>query len=296
MQSWASRSSSLPKHVIKQVSKVKRASWLPTASTLIYKLMRAVKKTGLEPIVTNASHPDIVNSMLYKSGFGVQLGIGNVSNCVPALRLSLAQSLNQPVEKIDVRLIAAHVWSHKIDRSGAADGAPFHLTVLVDGEDWTERVDLNTVFMLMRTEFNRPEGLDRMPMSAASSITVLEALANDRNKVVHAPGPNGLPGGYPVRISKGKVSVELPPKLSLSEAIRINEEGLRFEGIECIDEKGVLHFTDEEVSLMKNTFGYEKKKLALEESEECALELSRCWDSFVMKIEQGKSVEQLIKF
>jgi len=39
-------------------------------------------------------------------------------------------------------------------------------------------------------------------------------------------------------------TVTLPPDLNLEEAVRINEEGQRFDGIERIDEDGTVHFTE----------------------------------------------------
>jgi hypothetical protein len=38
----------------------------------------------------------------------------------------------------------------------------------------------------------------------------------------HMPGPNGLPGGYPVRLSAGQLDLDLPAKLTPQEAIAWN--------------------------------------------------------------------------
>lgn len=287
LQSWNGITATLPKPVVERAGKARNGSWLPVQLTLVLKLMQAIKQSGLDPTVISASYPDVLHPMLSKANLAPQIGIGNVANCVPALRSALAFVLKQPLEKIDVRLIAAHAWSSRADNSGDTKGAPYHLTVLVNGEDKTAEVNVNSALELLTTKFKRPGGMDRTLMTAASSITVLDAVANQRDVVVHAPGPNGLPGGYPVRIKDGKsFSIELPKGLSLADAIRINEECLRFDGIEAIDDGGAVHFTDSEVAIMKETFGYDKKKMALLESEDCSNELIRCWNRFVEKSTQ----------
>lgn len=78
-------------------------------------------------------------------------------------------------------------------------------------------------------------------MTAASAMNVLEAMANrfDR-KVVHAPDPNGLPGGYPVLIAESSVNVILPDNLTLQEAIHMNEEGQRLKEYSVHANAGII--------------------------------------------------------
>jgi len=47
----------------------------------------------------------------------------------------------------------------------------------------------------------------------------------------HVPGPNGLPGGYPVRVHGGKVSLRLPSGLSEAEAVARNEQSATRDGV-----------------------------------------------------------------
>ncbi len=290
MQSWNGVKASLSEEVLQQAAVARRGSWLPLSLTLVYKLMQAIKMTDLPTMVVNASYPDVINPMLKGAGFGSLIGIGNISNCIPALRSALAYELNAPVKDIDVRLFAAHAWSHKFDVSGDTGGAPFHLTVYRNGEDVTEDCDFEKAFPHVVTRFRRPGGLERVPMTASSAVAVLDALASENDIIVHAPGLLGLPGGYPFRMSKKNISVELPEGLTLQEAVDVNESCQRYDGIDSIDDNGVVHFTDEEVLLMKNTFGYEKKSMAVEESEDCALTLMSCWDQFVKNYSRQDSL------
>jgi hypothetical protein len=55
--------------------------------------------------------------------------------------------------------------------------------------------------------------------------------------------------------------------------IRINEEGQRLEGIECITDDGTLVITDHSAQILREELGYECKELRLEDAEKGAREL-----------------------
>lgn len=282
LQSWWVITT-LPHEAFAAIDKAQVGPWLPMHLTLAYKLMSAVKETGLNVCVVSSSFPDVVHPVLSKAGLAPMTGIGNVSNAVPALRRSIGVKLGRAVDQVEVRFVAHHYVSHRVSRHGNSGGAPFHLTALVDGEDVTHQLDMETIFDLMPTHFKRPGGLPGQMMTAASATTVLDALANDRRKVLHAPGPNGLPGGYPIETSNGFVRTALPPVLSEAEAIRINEESHRFEGIERIDEHGTVHFTDREMGVLSEMLGYSCKQMALWETEDRARELRAKYLEFASK-------------
>jgi hypothetical protein len=63
------------------------------------------------------------------------------------------------------------------------------------------------------------------------------ALLFDTGMYCDSPGPNGLPGGYPVRLSAKGAEVILPEELTLDEAVKMNAESGRLDGIERIEEK-----------------------------------------------------------
>jgi len=103
---------------------------------------------------------------------------------------------------------------------------------------------------------------------------VLAIYYDTRKTHVCVPGPNGLPGAYPARLSAEGAEVVLPG-ITLREAIRINEEGAKIDGIEKIKDDGTVVFCDENVEYMRQVVGYDCKQLKLEESEERAQELNR---------------------
>ena len=64
------------------------------------------------------------------------------------------------------------------------------------------------------------------------------------------PGIDGNPGGYPVRIEGIQVTYDLPPGLTLSDAIAINTRHVRDEGIERIEDDGTVIYTEEARAVM----------------------------------------------
>nr|BFE87632.1 hypothetical protein GCM10020093_102330 [Planobispora longispora] len=45
------------------------------------------------------------------------------------------------------------------------------------------------------------------------------------------PGPLGLPGGYPVRLAAGRLSLRLPPGLDRDEAVAFNQRSAVRDGV-----------------------------------------------------------------
>lgn len=167
----------------------------------------------------------------------------------------------------------ARYLSYQMSRVGNVGGAPFHLTAFVNGEDLTHLVDRETVFDLLPTLYKRPGGAIGRMMTAASAMVVFEAMLRNIETITHVPGPNGLPGGYPVRVSSQGVAVTLPDGLTLQEAIRLNEAGLDFDGIEQIDEQGTTYFTEKGMAIFREVLGYKCKSMPLAETEQRAKEL-----------------------
>ena len=100
----------------------------------------------------------------------------------------------------------------------------------------------------------------------------------------HAPGVNGLPGGYPVTVTRSGGQLDLPAGLSLDEAIAVNEHCQRADGIEAIEENGTVRFTGREMAIMKSMLGYECTRMALTDVADQARELAAKFAEFKLKI------------
>jgi hypothetical protein len=82
-------------------------------------------------------------------------------------------------------------------------------------------------------------------ITAASALPVLIALLPGASRLqFSAPAPMGLPGGYPVIIDSGEISLDLPIDLSREQAIAFNQRQGERDGVARIDVDGTLYFTD----------------------------------------------------
>jgi hypothetical protein len=280
----------LPEEVFEELDQARIGPWIPMHLTLVFRLMQAVKETGLDVKVINSSVPDVVNPVLGKVGLAPTIGIGNVANVVPPLRTSIAYQLGAAVEDVKVFCVAHHFVSHHIARYGHAGGAPYYLKAMVDGHDVTADLDVDEVLAELPRRFRRPGGRAGHSLTASSALAVILAMANDTGcttpgDFTHAPGPNGLPGGYPVTVDGQGGRVTLPPDIDLEEAIRINEEGAWFDGIERIDADGTIHFREEQMRIMKDMLGYSVQSMTVEESEACYRELDAKYRAFASQFE-----------
>ncbi len=271
--------SQLPKPLFETLAQARGGPWLPSTLVLVYKLMQAVKQTGLEIIVLNGGTPDNSHAVLSKVGLAPTSGIGNIANIIPPAKQAIAAQLHQPVEQVHM-LLFAHSYVVQSLRKGNPGGASLHLTALVNGEDVTDQLDLPALFSAL------PATLEHeytQLLTAASAAIVFDAVTTKSSAIVHAPGPNGLPGGYPLRADKRGMEVVLPPGLTLEQAILINEDGMKFDGIERIESDGTVYFAEKNMAILKETLGYECKRLPLSEVEYRARELYAKYQEFAGK-------------
>jgi hypothetical protein len=113
-------------------------------------------------------------------------------------------------------------------------------------------------------------------MTASSAVKALQAVIAEDGRIFHAPGPNGMPGGYAVQILEGRqLKIALPSGLSVDQAIDINNRCQVFDGIEKIDSDGTIYFAEREMEIMNKTLGYYHRSMKLEDCEGMALELAQ---------------------
>jgi hypothetical protein len=286
LQSWRVITE-LPRDVFERLDQAQYGPWLPMHLTLNHLLMRAVRMSNTSPSVVNAAYPDVVGPVLAKVGLAPDTGIGNVANVVPALTLAFAGIAGIDPADIELRLVAQHYFSHYVPRFGAVGNGSYRLTVSARGERIDSRVDHAAAFGLLTGRLKRVGGLDGQLLTASSAMRVLAALAEsvvyERETLAHAPGPGGLPGGYPVRIGRNGITVDLDPVVSLDDAIRVNEECQRADGIDNIGEDATVTFSEPEMAIMTDLLGYECRAMKLEESSEWADELGHRYESFAMR-------------
>jgi len=262
--------SQLPEDLYKQLRLVAGlGAWLPMHLTLNYKLMQSVKKAGIKTHVVIAAFPDAVCPVLGKVGLAPTIGLGNVDNFVPEIQKIVGKELGIPMRNVSIYIIGCHAL-RTIARFGNIQNAPYYLRIYAENKDVTAKFNLDQLLMDAAKVVGRWRGDSRV---ASSGIKNVLALINNTGELSHSPGPLGLPGGYPVRLSSQGAEVVLPEGVTMQEAIRINEEGLKYDGIEKIEEDGTVVCTENAVDLMKKIFGYDCRKIRLEENEKKAAEL-----------------------
>ncbi len=267
---WVTRL--LPDDEYKKIGPI--GPWLPNHLTLAMKLMTAIKKTGLDIKVVNGAFPDATNVVLDKLGMAPVCGGGNMDLGIFRFKRIIARDMKVPYSSVTIYGVGHHgsFYTKRMD-------APFWVKIVVDGEDVTERYP-NTKLRDMYAEAGYAASaqyagalVDQMRTAASFLKNTLAVYYNTNQIMECVPGPNGLTGAYPCRLGENGADVFVPD-IGVEEAIKINQAGGQFDGIERIKNDGTVVFMDENVEYMREVVGYECKELKPSESEERAMELN----------------------
>jgi hypothetical protein len=254
--------------------------WVPMHVTLNYKLMQAVKMSGIETHVVTAAFPDATNPILGKVGLTPTVGLGNIDNFIPGIKKLVAEKKKLPETAVTIYLVGHHNLRTAIKNANEADIPPFYLGVFIDNTDVSKEFDLKD---LLLKEVQFVTGWRNDSKVASSGVKNVLGILNNTGELAHSPGPQGLVGGYPIRLSRKGAQVVLPPGITLEEAVKINEQGQVYDGIERIEDDGTVVLTDKAVQGMKEILGYGYKRIRLEENEERAKELRSLYKEAVKK-------------
>ena len=179
-------------------------------SMLPVRTATALQTLGSSAAFVNTCYPDGVNQVLRARKLPITCGVGNI-----AIFSSVIAGTHAPTERAAIRVLAHHQHLVQWRRPGAErDGVPPRVW---NGE--TEMTDVQERFRGIQLPFR-----DLNVISGASAVPVLLALAGKQDCRGHVPGPNGLPGGYPVRVKSGAVELDLPAAVSADEAIAWNRQ------------------------------------------------------------------------
>lgn len=275
----------LPKNVHAQLYKdfCGLGPWIPMHLLLVYKLMQAVKKSGVNSLVINSSFPDNVNAVLGKIGLAPNVGIGNIDLIVAPWRKVVSEILNVPLRGVRVYIFGHHYSSYNLGRTGTGLSAPYYLKIMVEDKDVTENFEIKELAKEIPLRAKRTPGSQVNWVVAASAVKIILGIMNDTNELSHAPGPEGLVGGYPVHINKDGAKVFIPEGMTREKAIQINEEAQKWDGIERIEQDGTVVFTDDAHTTFKDLLGYDCKEMKIEEIEMRAKELCTLFKNFAIK-------------
>lgn len=197
---------------------------LPLQAALVTKVAKVMAHCAPDCALVNASYPDAVNPILRALGFDVLCGVGNIG--ILAAVLEEYAATGEPIS-----ILAHHSDVSQIARSSVPTTGRVRVWV---GNTETKQDDaaFDAVRQIRGEELNQITG--------ATIAKLLQQLASGESFRCHVPGPNGLPGGYPVQFSDVAVSLDLPAALTREEAIAHNQESARVEGV--FVENGIVNF------------------------------------------------------
>jgi hypothetical protein len=249
------------------------AMWLCLNLRLPYNLGLAIKEARIHPHVVNTTYPDAVCAVLGKLGMPPTVGVGNINHLVPRIQIAVSQLMNVHPKNVQVYMVGCHFHDISISRQGTSKGAPYLLKILVYGEDVTDRLGPEKVFS--KCNIPVPVDKERNLMVASSAVRMIMAIANDSKEVLHAPGPLGLIGGYPVRVGADGVKLALPGDWLPDDAVKTNMEAMKFDGLEEIQEDGTIVFSKQLVKTFRDKFDFDCPVLTFSDWERRAKELSQ---------------------
>jgi len=209
------------------------------------KLMQAVKRSGIDAQVINSSYPDLTHPVLKGMGLAPTCGGGNVALATGFIREIVSDELAVATEDVSILLVSHHSWFARAD-----ERIPYWVKILAGGVDVTAEFPPTKLCREIRRLYDKyPVGREgplgesaryHQQWIASAFVQNILAIYFDTGEICHAPGPNGLPGGYPVRLSARGCEIYLPQEIDLHEAIEINEQAQRFDGIERIESDGTI--------------------------------------------------------
>jgi hypothetical protein len=209
------------------------AAQLPAQLPIVHCVMRAVRESGCAAPVVNASYPDVTHPILERLGLAPRVGLGNATMIWLRVRAALRDSF---LEEPAVRVFAHH--AHVFGCMRSEPPAFAHLPTVYVGDACERRDELAYAGPPLAAD----SGLNTL--TAAAAIPLLKALLTDRPARLSAPGPLGLPGGYPIEISRKILALDLPPNVSSDEAVADQTACAQYDGIERIELDGTVVFCE----------------------------------------------------
>jgi hypothetical protein len=193
-----------------------------------YDIASAVARVAPDAAFVNCCYPDVVNPMLAGAGLPIACGIGNVAILAHAFAGALGPGHPR------LHLLAQHAALSAFrrppeQRSGVA---PLRL--------WLDGVEVADAFDRFATVKLATEPV--IDISGASGVPLFLAMVAGRPWHGHVPGPNGLTGGYPVRLEGRRIALDLPGGVTADEAIAWNRAGEAGNGI-VVEPDGVVRYT-----------------------------------------------------
>lgn len=192
------------------------------------RVARACAQAAPDAHVVNTCFPDVANSIIKAMGLPVTCGIGNIQILAHAFGGHLPASGSADMK------VLAHYQNLAAWRRQPGERAGANARVWLDG---AELADVYRAFADIQLT---PEPV--IDISGAAAAPLLQALAHGHPWRGHAPGPDGLPGGYPVAVDGGKMKLDLPADLTRDAAVAWNSAHEQASGL-IVNGDGFARYT-----------------------------------------------------
>ncbi len=259
----------------KRLHEARLGPWLPMHLAPTMNVMKAVKNSGVSTKVVSIPFPDAVNPVLDSINLAPTVGAGNVDELVPPLQYYVSKKYQVSPKAVQVCVIGHHYHNAAVLEDRKLD-VPLYVKVMLDNKDITSQIPVEEA--LMEATKIYPGGKSDSSIIASSTLKNALAILKDSDLWTNAPGPSGLPGGYPVRLDASGAHIALPEGVTLEEAVSINKEAQKYDGIESIEKDGTVIFTDNSYLIMKEMLGYDCKSLSIKDVEEAAKNLKEAFN------------------
>jgi hypothetical protein len=252
-------------------------AWLPVHVALVREVMEARRAAGVATRVVSLPFPDAVGPALAPLGLAPDMGAGNVMEVAAKLAVLAANHQGVGRERVLVRLVMHHAAQRLafnafagLSGGGSPEGEPpWRGEMEVDGSALpAEEVD-----SYVREPYPLPAGRESQELTAAATAATTSALLGDNLAHLHVPAPWGLPGGYPVEVSRSGMRLDLPAGMTHEEAVAMNGAAGRWDGIERIQADGTIVFTDQVADVTERLLGLRLHSVRPEEMADTAQEL-----------------------
>lgn len=192
------------------------------------RVARAIAEISPASLLINGCYPDVSNSLIRAQGLPITSGVGNVAILSAVFAASAAGAAHANLK------VAAHYQTLTPWRQPAPQrhGPPPRV--------WFDDKEVEDVFgTFTDTLLTREPVID---VSGATGVPMMLAMAHQRPWQGHAPGPAGLPGGYPVRWADGSLTISPPAGVTAETLITWNAAFEKRDGL-YVDETGAVHYT-----------------------------------------------------
>lgn len=240
--------------------------WMPLSTVYIYKLMKAVKLSGVKTKVINTSFPDGVNPLLASIGLAPYTGAGNINHLIPRIKKACSSIFNVEISDIDVDFACSHFVNTYVSKEGTSRGCETKLQVVHRPSQTVLYTDIpnrlktyekyetslkDTIFSLCKDK--SASGQIRNQMIATDCAEIVRYLIDPKSEgFIHVPGLEGLVGGLRGYAHNQEIVIA-NSDFSVDERVEANREGLCRDGVVLLG-NGIIQFTDDVIYKMKKVF------------------------------------------